>query len=119
MGSALYPTLPLLNHSCKPNTLRFNQGHLVVVMATEDIPKGSEVSDSYGLVHYITNEKVERQTVLKTRFNFECQCIACVQVLFIFVSLLAAVDMDFLRKLLRLNSTIVIIIFHAASKSRM
>ena len=80
VGSALYPTLPLLNHSCKPNTIRFNQGCHVVVMATEDIAKGSEVSDSYGLVHYITNDREERQTTLKTRFNFQCQCIACAQV---------------------------------------
>ncbi len=29
IGSALYPTLALLNHSCKPNTIRFNRGSKV------------------------------------------------------------------------------------------
>ena len=80
VGSALFPTLALINHSCKPNTVRFNQGCRVVVIAAEDIPKGTEISDSYGLVHYLTNEREERQTMLMKRFNFQCNCVACAEV---------------------------------------
>jgi hypothetical protein len=58
----------------------------VVVVAAEDISKGTEISDSYGLVHYLTNETSERQNILKRRYNFDCNCVACEQVYIITIS---------------------------------
>ena len=34
VGTALYPILPLLNHSCNANTIRFNIGNKVVLVAS-------------------------------------------------------------------------------------
>ena len=33
-ASAVYPVLPLLNHSCDPNTLRVYSGGRVILLAT-------------------------------------------------------------------------------------
>lgn len=39
LGGAVYPTVSLTNHSCCPNTLRYNEGHVCVVRATNTINK--------------------------------------------------------------------------------
>jgi hypothetical protein len=95
IGKSLYPVLPLLSHSCKANTSRFNSGNAVVVIATEDIAAGQEVmhknmpnwkypsmnnvfqvSDSYGM-SFLTANRDERQDYFKKRFLFDCACRAC------------------------------------------
>lgn len=77
IGSALYPRLPLLNHSCCPNTARVNCGGKVILVAAANIAEGDEVSDSYGVVHYLTKGREERRQALSKRYKFQCQCVAC------------------------------------------
>ncbi len=75
VGLALYPVLPLLNHSCHPNTTRFNaaRGGHVVVVAAEDIPEGAEVTDSYGQ-SCLTSSREDRRRSLLKNYNFKCNC---------------------------------------------
>ena len=36
-ASAVYPVLPLLNHSCDPNTLRVYSGGRVILLTTRSV----------------------------------------------------------------------------------
>ena len=47
VGLTYQPTLALLNHSCDPNTIRFNVGRATVLVALRDIKKGEEVNTLY------------------------------------------------------------------------
>jgi len=78
IGSALYPILPLLNHSCNANTIRFNIGKKVVLIASRDIRKGEKVTDSYGKT-FLQADKQSRQQYFKAKYNFLCECDACTQ----------------------------------------
>merc|ERR1719228_1192494 len=77
VGSALFPTLLLLNHSCDQNTARLNiSGNKVLMVAKRRIKKGEEVSDNYG-IHYMAMTVEERQEALLKGFAFCCWCTAC------------------------------------------
>lgn len=43
LGCTFKPAIALLNHSCNPNTIRYNIGHATVLVAATDISKGDEV----------------------------------------------------------------------------
>jgi len=43
IGLTYQPTLALLNHSCDPNTIRFNIGRATLLIASRDIKRGEEV----------------------------------------------------------------------------
>ena len=73
IGLSLYPMLPLLNHSCHPNTIRLNVGSRVVVVAAEDIRAGDEVTDSYGQ-NCLVAAREERRRRLRDNYNFTCHC---------------------------------------------
>lgn len=76
-GSALFPTLLLLNHSCDTNTLRLNvNGNQVMMVAKRSIKAGEEVTDNYG-IHHLSYPLEERQEKLLKGFAFCCWCDAC------------------------------------------
>ncbi len=47
VGSAVFPLLALLNHSCDQNVTKYNLGSSVVAVAARDIKRGEEVSENY------------------------------------------------------------------------
>jgi len=76
LGSGLYPTAALFNHSCHPNIMRVNVGRRMVSVACRDILPGQEVTDCYGLPWYSVPK--EKRNQIQTRFyKFECKCVAC------------------------------------------
>jgi len=76
-GSALFPTLLLLNHSCDTNTLRLNTGgNQVMLVAKRSIKCGEEITDNYG-IHHLSLPVDERQEKLMQGFAFCCWCQAC------------------------------------------
>ncbi|XP_027053857.1 uncharacterized protein LOC113681001 [Pocillopora damicornis] len=76
IGSAIYPTASLLNHACDPDVIvSFVDGHLVV-RATHNISKGSEISHCYG-PHVSRMGYEDRQKLLYKQYFFTCQCTAC------------------------------------------
>ncbi|XP_052829237.1 SET and MYND domain-containing protein 4 [Octopus bimaculoides] len=77
IGSAVYATLSLFNHSCDPNVVRHSYGNLCVVRAIHHIPKGMDVIDSYGIL-YPVDDKEKREAELGRRYFFDCSCVACV-----------------------------------------
>ncbi|CAL8238088.1 unnamed protein product [Merluccius merluccius] len=94
IATALFPTLSLLNHSCRPNTsLVFSpplsdpagsaaggtpRGVTLTVRAADDIAAGQEILHCYG-PHSSRMPTVERQRLLLDQYYFRCQCEACTQ----------------------------------------
>ena len=76
IGSAVYCTLLLFNHSCCPSTVRVYYDNKVVLYATRFISKGEEICDNYGF-HHLSMDKNDRLASLKKGFAFNCTCQAC------------------------------------------
>ena len=78
IGSALFTTLSLLNHSCDPSVVRHCYGDTCVVRAIKRINIGEEIVDNYGFL-YPVEKKVDRIKHLKEQYYFTCSCIACTE----------------------------------------
>lgn len=76
VGSAIYPCLSLINHSCDPNVVRHSYKNICVVRAIRNIPKGGELLDNYGALCALTPTE-ERRAKLDGQYFFTCQCLAC------------------------------------------
>ncbi|KAF8568308.1 hypothetical protein P879_01693 [Paragonimus westermani] len=79
VGSALYPILSLINHSCNPNVAHvyLANGHCGLY-ALRVIRAGDALYGNYGY-HYATHSLAERQRLLLDQYCFECQCEACLE----------------------------------------
>eukprot|EP00095_Tigriopus_kingsejongensis_P005207 maker-scaffold408_size180710-snap-gene-0.32 protein:Tk05207 transcript:maker-scaffold408_size180710-snap-gene-0.32-mRNA-1 annotation:"hypothetical protein KGM_11275" len=88
LGCSVNPTLALFNHSCAPNTIRCNIGTKTLLIATQLIPKGTEVLDSYSVLFQVSKEcfflifsvdqpRSERLKHLQDHYKFQCRCSAC------------------------------------------
>lgn len=75
MGSGLYPSLAMVNHSCTPNCElvrhTHENGHRMDLVALHDIPAHTEINFSYMNLNS-TNER--RKKSLRQNFYFECRC---------------------------------------------
>ncbi|KAL3842335.1 hypothetical protein ACJMK2_020363 [Sinanodonta woodiana] len=76
IGSAIYATLSLINHSCDPSVTRHSYGNICVVRAIRNIPKGKEILDNYGVLYPLTSCP-SRRTKLNKQYFFICNCLAC------------------------------------------
>ncbi len=96
LGSAVYPSLALLNHSCDPSFMRCNKGNIssargllhsskcsitfsgnqVICVTSRNIKAGEEICENYGLM-YTAKSRDERQKVLKDHYKFDCCCEPC------------------------------------------
>ena len=89
-GTALYPLLSKVNHSCKPNCFvlwtRDNRAHLV---ATRPLSRGTELTIDYlgdgvargaspaGVRAAPKDPSARRRRWLRAQYGFECTCEAC------------------------------------------
>ena len=76
IGSAINTSLALVNHSCDPNTFRFNMHKTCVLIASKHIKKGEEITMSYS-VDYRTFSLQQREYHLLKNYIFQCECRAC------------------------------------------
>ena len=78
-GTALYPLISKVNHSCEPNCYllwsRDNTAHLVAI--DSDIPKGKELTINYLGDKSDRFSAAQRRRWLKENYGFECACEAC------------------------------------------
>ena len=78
LGSGIYPTFSLNNHSCNPNVGRWFYNNTTCTLRTlTPIKIGEEILDSY-FYHYTMQPKSERQLKLQEHYFFECKCKACI-----------------------------------------
>ena len=76
IGNAIYSSFAFLNHSCNPNTVKYWEGDRMVVVASQVIRRGQEVTDNYGM-HFLNTETSKRREWLRDTFWFPCTCPAC------------------------------------------
>lgn len=76
VGWSVYAALSLVNHSCVPNALSSSHGKTKFLYSINIIPKGAEITDSYG-ERYVSHTRSERRTALQQHYYFCCGCAAC------------------------------------------
>uniref|UniRef100_A0A4W3IGN1 Protein-lysine N-methyltransferase SMYD4 n=1 Tax=Callorhinchus milii TaxID=7868 RepID=A0A4W3IGN1_CALMI len=76
IATAVYCTLSLLNHSCRPNTSLSFCRQTVTIRASQPIQAGQEILHCYG-PHWCRLAVSERQRALRAQYFFECECSAC------------------------------------------
>ena len=76
IGSAIYATLSLLNHSCDPSVVRYSYGSSCALRTIKKIPKGGMIVDNYGAVYAVSTLN-DRQDLVSSQYYFNCCCEAC------------------------------------------
>lgn len=76
IGGGLFIEASRINHACNPNTQNSWNSRISreTIHAVRDIKKGEEITISY-IGHFAAY--VERQSILKIKFNFACACELC------------------------------------------
>ncbi|NWT40082.1 SMYD2 methyltransferase, partial [Chroicocephalus maculipennis] len=74
LGSAIFPDVALMNHSCCPNVIVTYKGTLAEVRAVKEIEPGEEVFTSYIDLLYPTEDRNDR---LRDSYFFNCDCREC------------------------------------------
>ncbi|XP_064411656.1 N-lysine methyltransferase SMYD2 [Latimeria chalumnae] len=74
LGSAIFPDVALMNHSCCPNVIVTYKGTLAEVRAVQAINPGDEIFTSYIDLLYPVEDRNER---LKDSYFFTCDCQEC------------------------------------------
>uniref|UniRef100_A0A668A500 [histone H3]-lysine(4) N-trimethyltransferase n=1 Tax=Myripristis murdjan TaxID=586833 RepID=A0A668A500_9TELE len=74
MGTALYPDVALINHSCLPSVIVTYNGTMAEVRAVQDMNPGDEVLISYIDLLYPTDDRNDR---LRESYYFTCDCQEC------------------------------------------
>ncbi|KAL7872491.1 hypothetical protein SRHO_G00074740 [Serrasalmus rhombeus] len=74
LGSAVFPDVALMNHSCCPNAIVTYRGTLAEVRAVQDVGQGDEIYTSYIDLLYPTEDRIER---LRDSYYFSCDCREC------------------------------------------
>ncbi|KAI3364308.1 hypothetical protein L3Q82_011106 [Scortum barcoo] len=74
MGTAVYPDVALINHSCVPSVIVTYKGTSAEVRAVQDMKPGDEVLISYIDLLYPTDDRNNR---LRESYYFTCECQEC------------------------------------------
>jgi len=76
IGSGIYPSVALLNHSCTPNCCAIQNMNKVELRPLRDMEANDEL-----LITYVDpiSTSIERKSELKEKYNFVCKCADCAQ----------------------------------------
>ncbi|CAK6980170.1 N-lysine methyltransferase SMYD2-B-like isoform X2 [Scomber scombrus] len=74
IGTAIYPDVALINHSCLPSVIVTYDGMSAEVRAVKDMKPGDEVLISYIDLLYPTDDRNNR---LRESYYFTCDCQEC------------------------------------------
>uniref|UniRef100_A0A4W4GUJ0 [histone H3]-lysine(4) N-trimethyltransferase n=1 Tax=Electrophorus electricus TaxID=8005 RepID=A0A4W4GUJ0_ELEEL len=74
LGSAVFPDVALMNHSCSPNVIVTYKNTVAEVRAVREISPGEELFNSYIDLLYPTEDRNER---LRDSYFFTCDCEEC------------------------------------------
>ena len=83
LGVGVYQPASMINHSCRPNAVQSfwlsgssdcHHPPMLQITMCRDVKIGEEVTISYCDV---TASRYDRQKVLKTNYNFVCDCVVC------------------------------------------
>ena len=71
---ALYPVFSITNHSCVSNTRHGREGEAFCLVATVNIPKGTEITTSYNSPSL---GSIVRRPQFRRLWHFDCTCPRC------------------------------------------
>lgn len=74
IGTAVYPDVALVNHSCLPSVIVTYNGTSAEIRAVQDMKPGDEVLISYIDLLYPTDDRNNR---LRDFYYFTCDCLEC------------------------------------------
>ncbi|XP_066554114.1 N-lysine methyltransferase SMYD2-A [Amia ocellicauda] len=74
LGSAVFPDVALMNHSCCPNVIVTYKGTVAEIRAVQEIGPGDEVFTSYIDLLYPSEDRNDR---LRDSYFFNCDCKEC------------------------------------------
>ncbi|XP_041660665.1 N-lysine methyltransferase SMYD2-B [Cheilinus undulatus] len=74
LGTAVYPDVALINHSCLPSVIVTYNGTAAEIRAVKDMKPGDEVLISYIDLLYPTDDRNNR---LRESYYFTCDCQEC------------------------------------------
>ena len=78
IGTGLYPSGALFNHSCAPTCMWFVDQGVLVVETLQAVKKNEELSIAYLPVSRSCDaERGGRQRRLRDQFGFTCACVRC------------------------------------------
>ncbi len=76
VGVAVYSAPSMLNHSCRPNTIRLFNGRHFLLKALRDIRPEEQLFIAYTPALQLLSE---RQAKLQSGYNFTCACERCLE----------------------------------------
>ncbi|CAG9864473.1 unnamed protein product [Phyllotreta striolata] len=76
IACGMFPSVSMMNHSCRPNVTNFFICDTIVVKALEDIQEQEEILNCYG-IDYRGMNREQRQIACKGLYHFECKCVIC------------------------------------------
>ncbi|KAK7079029.1 hypothetical protein SK128_005850 [Halocaridina rubra] len=76
VGSGIYPSIGLINHSCYPSVIPYPYGRYYVLRAGRALMPSQEITLGYCRGSYLMPIK-DRQATLFDRYQFACNCEAC------------------------------------------
>ena len=76
IATAIYPSASMMNHSCNPSVINSFYGKRLIVKAIKKVATEEEIFNCYG-PHFRRHTHQERQEVLKSQYNFTCECTSC------------------------------------------
>lgn len=76
IACGMFPSVSIMNHSCRPNVTNFFICDTIVVKALEDISENEEIFNCYG-IDYRGMNREQRQIACRSLYHFECKCIIC------------------------------------------
>lgn len=68
--------MAFFNHSCRPDVARYFIGTKLVICSSRSIQSGETIHENYGPI-FTHKSRMDRQTSLKGRYWFTCQCLPC------------------------------------------
>lgn len=74
IGTAVYPDVALINHSCLPNVIVTYNGTSAEIRAVQNMKPGDELFISYIDLLYPTDD---RNSMLRDSYYFTCECQEC------------------------------------------
>ncbi|KAJ8964737.1 hypothetical protein NQ314_004668 [Rhamnusium bicolor] len=77
IACGMFPSVSIMNHSCRPNVTNFFICDTIIVKALEDISENDEVFNCYGIDYRGMNRK-QRQIACRSLYHFECKCVICI-----------------------------------------
>ena len=106
-ASAIFGLLAMSNHSCTPNAahVRKGGGQLTALVALRNLTAQEEVCITYGPL-FTVHPLDQRQSTLKEKYNFNCDCEACVNRWVISDSLAETISPKILMKLPEYEETL-------------